>query len=506
MPGNSAAISVRVTPLSGRHSAGQRRHDARDPGHVPAYVDQSRSHLNTHLGGVDLAVLRSEIADHRKTAGQQKLRADSRLVIAGVLTFGAEAQAKIAALQPAEQDRLFHKIAGKVARATGHQLLALDVHRDEASVHAHFTLRGYAYDPATGKETAWRKTPSDLKTLQDVAAAEVYHLGIERGHSKERRQAMGDNPATFIHQSVRELHESLPADLEKAREKVKVASQMAERVQARQRQAEAKAKAAEADANAKVGAVETLQKRAVVYETRARAAEENLARARADLKNLEALVVLPKAHEITQALPDDRTFFQKVFQDPPTQRVQVYIPKDVGASVKRAEALRDQARQAQASAETARDQARDRENQLWTYLGDQAKHWAVAEPKGSGEKKHPGQVLLEALQHGFTVDQRYGVALCIMPDRVLIPPQKASAKQKAAALYVACKEKGWPAIEFFGISNEVADHIKAMAREDKLLEKIGFRDPKQQATLEKERRPVRRPGPARDREGPEMEM
>ena len=502
MPGNSAAISVRVQPVSGRRGAGQKRHDTRAPGHSPEYVDQSRSHLNTHVGGFDLAALRKEIAEHRAAAGQQKLRADSRLVIGGILTFGVEAQKRVNVLAAAEQDRLLEKVARAVEVVTGHKLLALDVHRDEAAIHAHFTLRGYAFDPATGKEAAWRKTPRDLKALQDAVASEVAHLGIERGYSKERRRLMGDKLSEVIHRSVKDLHESLPADLEKARAKVAAAVKMAERLQARQREAEAKAARAQADANAKAGAVETLQKRAITYETRARRAEEALAAARTALKQLEEFSPVPDPVTVTQALKDDRTFFQKLIQTPaPTRTIKVHSPKAVMDTIRRAEALRGQARQAQTQAERAAAQAQAREKAMWDYLSDRAKAWGIAEP---GPGKKPEEGLLEALQHEVTIDQRYGVALVVMPDKVLIPPQKATAKQKAAALYTACKAQGWKKIEFYGLSEETAAQVRAMAKDDKVLDMISFREPKQQAALEKDRRPVRRQQEL-DR-GPELEM
>ena len=45
----SKTISVRVQPLTGRKAGGQRRHDMRDPAHVPDYVDQTRTDQNSKL-------------------------------------------------------------------------------------------------------------------------------------------------------------------------------------------------------------------------------------------------------------------------------------------------------------------------------------------------------------------------------------------------------------------------------------------------------------------------
>ncbi len=230
--GGSKAISVRVAPLTGRKAAGQRRHDMRDRDHIPDYVDKDRIADNSVIiEPPDPTKLRAEIAANRAAAGQQRLRADSRTVIAGVITFGAEAQPLIDALPPAEQDRVYTAVAQRIAEETGHALIGLVVHRDESAPHAHFSLRGYRLD-AKGREIPWGRSyefdkeqgrevlrswgRDAMSRLQDVAAAvpEVVALGITRGERKADRMARGDDAAKVIHRSVRQLHRDLPYEIE----------------------------------------------------------------------------------------------------------------------------------------------------------------------------------------------------------------------------------------------------------------------------------------------------
>ena len=224
----SKAISIRIQPHSGRQAGGQRRHDLRDPDHVPDYVDETRTGQNSVIiEPPDPATVRAEIAWHRLAAGQQKLRADARTTIAGIITFGKEAQAVIESLPNKEQDALFQRVADRVAKETDRPLLGLVVHRDESAVHAHFTLRGYKLE--NGKEVAPRLGRADLQRIQDAAAQEVAHLGIERGVSRAIREARGDDRAKVVHRSVRELHEALPREIEALQaRKLAIAQEMAE--------------------------------------------------------------------------------------------------------------------------------------------------------------------------------------------------------------------------------------------------------------------------------------
>jgi len=209
---SSKSISVRIQPSSGRKGAGQRKHDLRDPSETPDYVDASRSHLNSIIIEPPKSeAIRAEISANRLAAGQQALRADSRTTVSGILTFGKEAQPIIEKLSKTAQDEIFKRIAQRVAKEASRPLLGLVVHRDESAIHAHFTLRGY--ELRDGREIAPRFTPTDLKRFQDAVAAEVAHLGIERGTPKAERIKRGESRAQTVHRTVAELHNDLPKEL-----------------------------------------------------------------------------------------------------------------------------------------------------------------------------------------------------------------------------------------------------------------------------------------------------
>lgn len=216
----SKAISVRTEPVSGRKYAGQRRHDLRDPKQTPDYVDRTRTHENSVIiEPPNAETIRKEIEEQRKVMGQQKLRTDARTTIRGIITFGTEAQRIFERLPPNRQDALYQRIAARISKETGHTLLGLVVHRDEAAPHAHYVLRGYRRD-ADGKEQPWRHGKEMMRRIQDIAAEEVRHLGIQRGTPKEQRIARGEDAAKFVHRSVKQLHEDLPKELDQARAKV----------------------------------------------------------------------------------------------------------------------------------------------------------------------------------------------------------------------------------------------------------------------------------------------
>lgn len=289
----SKTISVRVQPLTGRKAGGQRRHDMRDPAHVPDYVDQTRTDQNSVLiEPPDPSQLRAEIEANRKAAGQQKLRADARTHVAGIVTFGAEAQGIIEAMSREGQDALFQRIAVAISKESGHELIGLVVHRDESTPHAHFVLRGYRLDEQ-GREQPWRMGRADMARLQDIAAEQVKALGIERGERKEAkvsrlREAGATEPeitAATVNRSVRQLHRDLPQEID--RRKAEIDKELAE--------LEAKAEKnrrliEEQQAKLEAGRVteEQAQKRIDAYARREADAKEKAEKLESELQELAA--------------------------------------------------------------------------------------------------------------------------------------------------------------------------------------------------------------------------
>lgn len=272
----SKTISVRVEPVTGRKAAGQRRHDLRDPAHLPDYVDRSRTADNSVLiEPPDPATIRADIEAGRKAAGQQRLRADARTTVRGIITFGSEAQPLIERLSREQQDALYLRIATRLSKETGHDLIGLVVHRDESAPHPHFTLRGYRRDER-GREMPWRHGLDMMRRLQDVAAQEVAGLGITRGTPKAERIARGDDLAQVVHRSVHELHRDLPAETEAKRREL-------EALERERRELEAKAQKnlrliAEQEGKLEAGRVseEQARKRMETYERRATEAKQRL--------------------------------------------------------------------------------------------------------------------------------------------------------------------------------------------------------------------------------------
>jgi len=208
----SKTISVRIESAKLSTAQGERSHDLR-LGRIPGYVDQSRSQYNSEIvRPADPQAVRDEISAHRELANQRGLKSDASVMKRGIITFGTEAQAVFEALSVKEQDQRFKDVALAVSRETGLDLLGLVVHRDEEAVHAHFFLRGYRYDPETGREEPSHFSKKDLSRLQDVAGACVRDLGITRGEYVGERVANGDSLAQTKHRSVRSLHRDRATD------------------------------------------------------------------------------------------------------------------------------------------------------------------------------------------------------------------------------------------------------------------------------------------------------
>lgn len=225
------AISVRlerITPSKIKH---QREHDERKypANKTPAYIDKTKTHLNSIvIPSKPLKEIEEEI-NRRRGNRQRKMKSGTALLYSGIITFGTEAQPKLEALTKEEQDKLFHNIAKSVADYLNTDLESLCVHRDETAIHAHFTIYSFTRDgiPLTKFITRYK-----LSEIQDVAANQVKHLGIERGVKKTERLARGDDISKLIHKSVRQLHYELPRDIEeKKKELQKIEAMIGEKQQ-----------------------------------------------------------------------------------------------------------------------------------------------------------------------------------------------------------------------------------------------------------------------------------
>ena len=464
-------VSVRIEHRAGDRAAGQARHDLRS-GKVPKYVDGERSDRNSVLVAPKMPGELRQVCEERRAGRETKrrMKVDAAVASVGIITFGTDAQRTIDAMSPDQQDRLFLETAGRVAMRLGTTVSGLVVHRDEAAIHAHFQMPAVGID---GRPVSQIMRPKVSAELQDIAGSVYESHGITRGTPRAERRARGESTSTWVNRSVRQLHDQIPADLEAARARVADAEAAAAKASERLAKVEEKLRD-----GVKAGA--DLDKRLETKTRRAAAADQALAKARVELKRLEdiAAAIPPiKPIVITQAVPvkDDRSFFQKAVGVPapgPTlKKVKVY-PTSVGKDI-------ETARAKQARAVEKAKEAEAREQALLERLHRVSVVWGLAsidQPTSSA--------FLTALETGKAVHvQAYGVTLVKTPDVVLMPPQDASVRQKAAALYTETKE--WKAVRFFGINDQVAGEIAKMAIADD--RKVFFADPGQQDVYERAR-------------------
>ena len=465
----SMTVSVRIEHRAGDRAAGQARHDVRS-GNVPKYVDGERTGRNSVLVEPKPVGELRAICEERRAGREtrRRMKVDAAVASVGIITFGTDAQRTIEAMSPEQQDAMFRSAAEKLAARLGTTVSGLVVHRDEAAVHCHFQMPAVAID---GRPVSQIMRPKVSAELQDIAGEVYSPLGINRGTPKAERRARGEPTSTWVNASVKDLHYRIPADLEEAR--AKVAEAEASAAKAAERLAKVEAKLAAGTKSAV-----DLDKRLETKTRRVAAADQALALAKAELKRLEdiAAAIPPiKPVVITQAVPvkDDRSTFQRIVgvpaPAPVLKKVKVY-PGSVGKDI-------ETARAKQARAVEKAKEAEAREAALLDRMHRVAKAWGLAsidQPTSSA--------FLTALETGKAVHvQAYGVTLVKTPDVVLVPPQDASARQKAAALYT--ETKMWDRVRFFGIDDRTAQEIASMAIADD--RKVLFADKGQQDRYEK---------------------
>ena len=272
---NSKAACLRIKTCSQAKARYQRRHDMR-VGKLPAYVDDSRSHLNRCLVSPrPFPEITGEIDALRGKAGcKRKRKTNAAIVIAGIIGFGRDVHADFCALPEIQQDAAIITLVKTLAQHLETVVESIDIHRDESAFHAHFSLRAYNHH---GRPLTACLTPSllsDLQTLTcDILAG--YCPTIERGHKKAERIASGASTAEVIHRSVRRLHIDLPieiADAETTRDEIVAASEMAEK----ERDAiEAQISALKVQSEQEKRALAQTEQRHAEMEKRARTVREN---------------------------------------------------------------------------------------------------------------------------------------------------------------------------------------------------------------------------------------
>lgn len=271
--------SFRIEHRSSQRAGGQRRHDLRI-GRQPGYVDAERSDQNSVLiEPLQPAQLRQIVSDRAaaQPGRQRALMSNAAIVTNGILTFSKDAQAVIEQLTPEEQDSRIRASCEAAAELMGVELTGLVVHRDEAAIHAHCQFPSRRPDGMPLSKTV------DCRKLQDVAAEAWSDLGITRGKPKAERVAAGEPAHKWVHRSVKELHEDLPAELDELRERVAEHESKAELAATR-------AAKAQADLSAARGNAEKLKKRIETYKKREQSHREKLDKANKELQAIESKI------------------------------------------------------------------------------------------------------------------------------------------------------------------------------------------------------------------------
>lgn len=291
--GNSKAAQVRIAMLKAVSVGGQRAHDLRI-GPQPAYVAADRSDLNRVLiepqTGTQLRAICEQRRSRRETA--RAMKSSAAVGVAGIITFGHEAQRLFDRLTPAQQDAAYRETAEAVAARLNSSLTGLVVHADESAPHAHFQMPAFDMTGHPVSETAKRGALRDLQTI----TAEVmgrYAPGIERGRSRMDRLKAGASYAETVHRAVSELHYDLPveiaarkAELEAAMTKLVAAQASVDEMQARVDKLHAKERDLTA---AEAKRLATYEKRLGDRQAEVEAAESAIETARAEADRLSGI-------------------------------------------------------------------------------------------------------------------------------------------------------------------------------------------------------------------------
>jgi len=218
----SLTVSIRTEYVNAKKLDFQQKHDRRERKQLPHYINKELSHLNECVldkgfSGKKLLELNRAVRQKAVEEGccplkrPKKIKDDAAIAYRGIITWGREAQKIIDKLDNETQKKLYLEIARRIAKEAGTSLLSLHIHRDEQAPHAHFTMNKFRSDG-----TGINFNRQNLRRFQDIAdeVCKAFNLPISRGIPKEQRITNGAPAWEYLHKSVRELHDSLPRELE----------------------------------------------------------------------------------------------------------------------------------------------------------------------------------------------------------------------------------------------------------------------------------------------------
>lgn len=476
-------VSVRVETNSTSGAGGQRSHDLRI-GKQPDYVDSSRSHLNSTIVPCLTPKELSKICldrrvDRAQTQGAKRqprsMKKDATIMIAGIITFGKEAQPHIRNLPDGEQNELFRQTVELVAKELGTTVAGLVVHRDESAPHAHFQLPGYGVD---GSPISKKINLPMCSKIQDIGAKPFNKIGIHRGERVSERRERGEDYSKTIHRSVRQLHSDLPKELEAAQEKV---AEMESRVEKTEgKLAEVREKLAqEQDSNDDLKTKnETLQKEQIRLEKRLKAYEKRLQDREAELTRL-AQIGKEKPEVKTGTLVEMTSKNVLGKESIKSKKEIKYVPADglnlwYGGVLERHKKAKQKEKEALEKSEKAESELKAHRETIKKLNRDVAYTDTISETRA-------GNIAAES-----QYEMRYSVIVQRTPELVRVPPQaEKTPRQIASALYRVSRDNfGSSNITFRISSDEIAQQIIAMAIEDDAVMSISFNDSKHQEMLQ----------------------
>ena len=227
----SKTVSVRLSRLKPNQYHNQLKHDRRENKYIPKYIDKSRigenvviiDHELAHITGYQyleyLNKHRQYIFESGNSGLQRKrlLTKNNNIAYSGIITFGKEAQ-EIVMKDRERLNELYDNIVKRICQEYGTKCFQLVAHFDEQAPHAHFVLRMMNRDG-----TLLDLKQKDMKHIQDIAGEVCREMGfdITRGKSKDERIRDGEPMHTYVHRSVRELHNMLPHAIEEKETELK---------------------------------------------------------------------------------------------------------------------------------------------------------------------------------------------------------------------------------------------------------------------------------------------
>ena len=293
-------VSLRIKSYNRKKITYQIHHDLRLQ--IPDYVDKTRLNKNAYYSLIRDKEIKTKqdienyifeeferVKENFKKHNNRKLRADTGIIIEGIITFSKDSREFVNDEQNWKKlDEKAKEFVRELERKWNTKAIYAVRHSDETTTHYHFAVMNYDYENHRTIRAVLKK--KDTSQLQDLVANVFKDLGFERGKKlAQRLREEGELANVRNWGGVSQIHQKMLEEIAEMQEKQKELQQKIAKYERLAQKKEEKIKQLQSSENKMIEKIEKHKKTLLTYLSRIEKARQELSELEKKKKELEKL-------------------------------------------------------------------------------------------------------------------------------------------------------------------------------------------------------------------------